>query len=66
MKDSEARAVINLLTNRIGQLAEELRVLQENHPKNCDCKVCSGYTPDHFSIDIQTIHGGKYAPWWKR
>jgi|GEM_PF-6539694 len=52
MKDSEARAVIQLLTERIKDLERQITILG-----NPD----SAYTPDHSAIKFSP----RYAPWWK-
>jgi hypothetical protein len=57
MKDSEARAIINLLQKRLKQLNKEIQMLKHPHPKNCECKWCQGWTPDHFAITFDKTRG---------
>lgn len=67
MKDAEARAVINLLTERIKDLESFVQKLQ--HLENCECNYCDEHKPDHSAMDLRTspdVTGGIYAKWWKR
>lgn len=65
MKDREARAVINVLTERIKDLESVARNLE--HPENCRCNYCNEYAP---AIDLRThlsfVKGKRYAEWWRR
>jgi hypothetical protein len=58
MKDREARAVINLLNERIKQLDHEINLSKHPHIKGCKCKDCRGRVPDHMSITFDKSRGG--------
>ena len=71
MKDREARAVINLLTQRQLQLWRMLdrvvALLEKKHP---ELATANEWEPDHFVQDLVTHpspeKAEQYAKWWKR
>ena len=64
MKDSEARAVINLLNKRICQLDEILLAIP--HPSDCKCPKCNPHVPDHFARKLSLrLQSGSGFDWFE-